>query len=81
MYAYFGGAAVFSEVIVWTGCLQLVVGIIGELFVLWEVIGGGRCGDVEALWAHWVGLGLLCGYAVLFAGDVVARGKEGRKEE
>jgi hypothetical protein len=74
MYAYFGGMTVFSDVLPWTGSLQLVLGLLGEVFVLWR-----RCGGKERLWASGVAMGLLGTYGVLFAGDLRGRGGKGGK--
>jgi hypothetical protein len=71
MYAYFGGASVFSEILPVTGVLQLAVGILGELYVIWS-----DCAGEGALWANYLAVGLLGTYAVLFAGDLRERGKE-----
>jgi hypothetical protein len=74
MYAYFGGASLFSEVLPVTGCLQLAVGIAVELYVIWS-----GCAVDEALWANLLTVGLLSGYAVLFWGDLAERGREREK--
>ena len=78
MYVYFGGATVFGEVLPVTGCLQLAVGIAVELYVIWT-----GCAGEDALWANLLAVGLLGGYAVLFVGDLKARGKgkEGKEGE
>jgi GNS1/SUR4 family len=77
MYAYFGGAAIFSDILPWTGTLQLVAGIIGEIYVIKDVWRGGRdCGSMESLWANGLALGLLSTYLVLFTGDLRARGEK-----
>jgi hypothetical protein len=82
MYAYFGGAAIFSDILPWTGMLQLVAGILGESYVIRDVWSGGReCGSVDSLWANWVALGLLSTYLVLFTRDLRARGEKGGKKE
>lgn len=66
----------FSNLLPWTGYLQLVVGMAGEVFILRD-----GCGKVEGEWAHWVGLGLLGVYSVLFFGDVVNREEKGESKE
>jgi hypothetical protein len=83
MYAYFGGAAIFSEVIVYTGCLQLAVGIMAEIYALLKNRDGGDndCGGSDALWANVLALASLSTYAVLFSGDLRARGKERSKKK
>jgi len=82
MYAYFGGAAIISDVLPWTGTLQLVTGILGEVYVVRDVCGGGKeCGSMESLWANGLALGLFSTYMVLFAGDLRARGEKGEKED
>jgi GNS1/SUR4 family len=80
MYAYFGGAAIFSDMLPWTGTLQLVAGMLGELYVIRDVWTGGReCGNMASLWANWLALGLLSTYLVLFTGDLRARGENGKE--
>ena len=86
MYAYFAGAAVFSDILPRTGTVQLVVGIAGEAFVVGDLMRGGECGMKEGLWASFLGIGLLGTYFVLWVGDLRGRAtkleeKEGRKEE
>lgn len=76
MYAYFGGVTLFSSLLPWTGYFQLIVGMFGEVFILRE-----GCGKVEGKCAHFVGLGLLGVYSVLFFGDVVNRGEKGKRKE
>jgi hypothetical protein len=74
MYAYFGGMTIFSDLLPWTGSLQLVLGLLGEVFVLW-----GRCGGKEGVWASGVAMALLGTYGVLFAGDLMRRGEKDEK--
>lgn len=82
MYAYFGGAGIFSDIITWTGCLQLAVGILVEVFVVVGQVGGkGGCGEGNEVWANVVGLVLLLSYAVLFSGDLRERGKKVEQKE
>lgn len=82
MYAYFGGAVIFSDILPWTGMLQLVAGILGELYVIRDVWNGGmECGSVDSLWANWAALGLLSTYLVLFSGDLRARGEKSGKKD
>lgn len=71
MYAYFGGAAIFSDILPWTGTLQLAVGIAVEVYVIWM-----GCAGEGSLWANLLAVGLLGGYAVLFSGDLRERSKE-----
>ena len=59
-----------------TGCLQLAVGILGELFVIWS-----GCAGEEALWANRLAVFLLSTYAVLFSGDLRERGKKGGEKK
>jgi hypothetical protein len=84
MYAYFGGLALFSDVLPVTGCLQLFVGIVGELYLISKNIQGGNedCGGQSAILANVVAVVLLSTYAVLFFGDLKERGKKsvGKKE-
>jgi len=74
MYAYFGGMTIFSDVLPWTGSLQLVLGLLGEVFVLWS-----GCEGKEGVWASGVAVGLLGTYGVLFAGDLMRRGEKNEK--
>lgn len=78
MYAYFGGWSVFSPLLPWTGYFQLIVGMVGEVYLLSD-----RCGGLEEKWPHCVGLTIYACYAVLFYGEVVNRGgkKDGAKKE
>src|ERR1700753_815731 len=79
MYAYFGGAAIFSGILPWTGALQLVIGILVELYLFKDIWSGERnCGSRESLWANGLALGLLSTYLVLFTGDLRARGEKGK---
>lgn len=70
MYAYFGGAQIFSDILPVTGVLQLAVGILGELYVVWA-----GCAGEGSAWASVLATGLLGTYAVLFSGDLRGRGK------
>lgn len=78
MYAYFGGWSVFGPLLPWSGYLQLIVGMVGEVYLL-----SGRCGMLGEKWPHLVGLTIYVCYAVLFYGDVVNRGRKkgGAKKE
>jgi len=83
MYAYFGGAEIFSNILPWTGCLQLAVGIMFEVFSISKKlgIGEGDCGGSDGLWANILVLVLLSTYAVLFSEDLRERGKKLRKQK
>ena len=84
MYAYFGGAQVFSDVLPWTGSIQLGVGILVELYQLmmnWTTPGPAELrGGKNAVWANVLALVLLSIYAVLWSGDLKERSRE-RVEE
>ncbi|KAE9371364.1 hypothetical protein N431DRAFT_545629 [Stipitochalara longipes BDJ] len=81
MYAYFGGSAVFSDILPWTGMLQLVAGILGEIYLVKFVWSGEeQCGSIDSLWANGLALGLLSTYLVLFTGDLRARGEKEKSE-
>lgn len=72
MYAYFGGAGFLRQALEATGTMQLVVGIGGEVWMLW-----GKWGKEDAaMWPHAVGLGLLSAYLVLWVRDVRMRRRE-----
>jgi hypothetical protein len=75
MYAYFAGFTVFRPVLDWTGCLQHVFGIAGEVLVIREKMSEG-----EAIWPNVVFSGLLGTYLVLTIRDII-HGKEGGKRE
>jgi len=70
MYAYFGGASIFDDVLPVTGCLQLGIGILNEMYIIWK-----HCTPGDALWAHILALVLLSTYAVLFSGDLRERAR------
>ena len=80
MYAYFGGAAVFSDIIVWTGCLQYAIGIMTELYAISRNLdrAKGDCGGRDAIWANVLAAVLISTYSVLFWGDLRERGKKSR---
>jgi hypothetical protein len=82
MYAYFGGATAFTNVIEWTGALQLTVGILVELYAISKNLGDGiECGGREGLWANVLAVVLLSTYFVLFWGDLRARWERERESE
>jgi hypothetical protein len=84
MYAYFGGATIFTDIIEWTGGLQLSVGILVEFYAISRNLGEGKeCGGRDALWANVLAVGLMGTYFVLFWGDLRARWrrKSGVKEK
>ena len=80
MYAYFGGATIFSDLLPWTGYLQLIGGMLGEVFIVRRKLAEGDCGG-DMLLANGVGLGLLGTYAMLFVEDVRGRGTKGNRED
>ncbi len=69
----------FGGLLPWTGYLQLIVGIVGEIGIFLMVNGGGEgCGGVrgDEIWRDGVLIGLLGVYGWLFWGDVGERVKE-----
>jgi hypothetical protein len=83
MYAYFGGASVFTDIIKWTGGLQHIVGIFAELYATTRNIGDepGECGGKDALWANVLATVLLSTYLGLFWGDLRERWKRTEKKD
>jgi hypothetical protein len=62
--------------------LQLVTGILEEVYVIRDLCGGGKeYGSMKSLWANGLVLGLFSTYIVLFAADLGARGEKGEKED
>ncbi|KAK2809491.1 hypothetical protein FQN50_003759 [Emmonsiellopsis sp. PD_5] len=88
MYAYFGGMArFFRPVLPVTGCLQLVVGIVGEMVLICRAVcssmGDGDGGGGGTVWLGWpnaVSMLVLGVYFVLFV-DEVRGGGAGAAEE
>ncbi|KAI1130658.1 hypothetical protein F5Y10DRAFT_235293 [Nemania abortiva] len=68
MYAYFGGASAFRPVLDFTGCAQLVIGIIMEATMLWS-----RDTDEVRVLPHVFAAGLLGSYLVLWAREMTMR--------
>ena len=81
MYAYFGGATAFRVFLPYTGYLQLVVGILGELYIISQKV---RSGHEELLWPNVVSMALLTAYAAPFTrdlrGEVAARKGRGKRD-
>lgn len=63
MYAYFGGWSGVRDVCVWTGQVQLVVGMVVDLWIVWGRLVGEERGEV--VWRHLFSAGLLATYCVL----------------
>lgn len=85
MYAFFGGGVncvglrpeVLRRVLPWTGALQLVAGIAMEVWPLIENRGKINAqGHKKDLEGHWVALGLLSCYLVLYTRDMRMRAKD-----
>jgi GNS1/SUR4 family len=69
MYAYFGGVEMVRPVLPWTGTLQLVVGILVELWMIREKsLGNAR--------PNWIAGGILTAYLVLNSRDLIIRSRE-----
>ncbi|KAH7153705.1 hypothetical protein DER46DRAFT_510536 [Fusarium sp. MPI-SDFR-AT-0072] len=62
MYAYFGGVGVLQAVLYVTGTFQLVVGLIGEYWILQRKVSH----EESDIWPHIFGFGLLSTYLVLW---------------
>jgi len=75
MYAYFGGVEIFSEILPWTGSLQLAVGLMVEVYQGLGRWRGGNCGEMKEVWANILAGGLLGIYTILWIGDLRVRGK------
>lgn len=71
MYAFFGGAAGLRSLLPWTGCLQLLVGIAVEGWLV-----RGRMRSEEDAGPNWLAGCLLTAYLVLFTRDLVLRSRE-----
>ncbi|KAK2770428.1 hypothetical protein FQN53_005539 [Emmonsiellopsis sp. PD_33] len=71
MYAYFGGMARFRPVLPVTGCVQLVVGIVGEMVLIRRAVWMGGDGSGTAVWwPNAVSMAVLGVYFVLFVDEV-----------
>jgi hypothetical protein len=62
MYAYFGGVATFRSVLPVTGCLQHVLGITGEFYIIWAKLSNTE----GVLWPNMASAGLLATYLILY---------------
>lgn len=80
MYANFGGYTVFSSVLSYTGAVQLLVGVLGAGYILWEnqhlKNGNDVCGGRDAVWANWITIGVMGIYGVLFLRMLGSRGEK-----
>ncbi|KAK2758212.1 hypothetical protein FQN54_004056 [Arachnomyces sp. PD_36] len=81
MYAYFGGMSAFRPILPYTGFLQLVLGVAGEVYIIDHKISSG-----EPIWSNLVAAGLLTAYFGLFVrelwgGKDGGKGKEKGREE
>lgn len=69
MYAYFGGIASFRSVLPFTGCLQLVLGIAEDLYIIWV-----KTSDKNGLlWPNVASAGLLMTYLSLYVEELRER--------
>jgi hypothetical protein len=66
MYAYFGGILSLRSVLPVTGCMQLLLGIAGELYIIWTKLieTGGP------LWPNMASTGLLMTYLTLYVEEL-----------
>jgi hypothetical protein len=67
MYAYFGGVSLFRPILPFTGYLQLLVGIMGEILIIYSKMNSHQ---PEPVWPNVVSAGLLGTYAVLFTREL-----------
>jgi hypothetical protein len=74
MYAYFGGWAATRPLLPVTGTIQLVVGIMAEIFAV-------RTKTTGPVWPHVIAGGLLSTYLVLNTRDLMMRGAASSEEE
>ena len=75
MYAYFAGVTAHRPILDWTGCLQHVAGIVGEILIVRE-----KMSEDISIWPNLAFSGLLGTYLVLTIRDII-HGKEGGKRE
>ncbi|PGH15035.1 hypothetical protein AJ79_02717 [Helicocarpus griseus UAMH5409] len=84
MYLYFGGVTSVRPILPFTGCLQLIVGIVGEGNVINDILyNNGRTADVHALiWPSIVSMAAMGLYFVLFVLEVREAGRgKGREQK
>ncbi|KAK4112821.1 hypothetical protein N656DRAFT_768379 [Canariomyces notabilis] len=74
MYAYFGGWQGVRGVLLWTGELQLVVGMVVDAMVVWRRLMSGE--GVESVWRFVVSGGLLGCYFALNRREMGMRAEE-----
>ncbi|KAK9371803.1 uncharacterized protein V1513DRAFT_454445 [Lipomyces chichibuensis] len=74
MYLYFGGISAFRPILRWTGTLQLVMGILAEIRIIWVKLANG-----EVVWPNMIAGFLLSCYMMLFVREI--RMEETEKEE
>jgi hypothetical protein len=67
MYAYFGGVSLFRPVLPFTGYLQLLVGIMGEVLIIYSKMNSNQ---PDPVWPNIVSVVLLGTYAVLFTREL-----------
>jgi len=67
MYAYFGGVSSFRAILPFTGYLQLLVGITGEMLIIYSKTNNSQ---PEPVWPNIVSAGLLGTYFVLFTREL-----------
>lgn len=74
MYGYFGGVSTFRPMLPWTGTLQLAIGIVTEITLIWLKLVDG-----EVLWPNVVACLLLGCYGILFVRDIQIEKREDDK--
>ncbi|KAK9360846.1 hypothetical protein V1504DRAFT_453433 [Lipomyces starkeyi] len=71
MYSYFGGISAFRPILKWTGTLQLVMGILAEIRMIWVKLADG-----EVVWPNMIASLLLACYMMLFVREIKMEGAE-----
>lgn len=66
MYAYFGGVASFRRVLPFTGCLQLVLGIATDFYIIWVNLANNNGPVIPNL----ISIGLLATYLSLYLNEL-----------
>jgi len=72
MYAYFGSVGMVRPVLPWTGTLQLVVGILVEMWMIREK----SIGSMRDATPNWIAGGILVTYLILNTRDLIIRCRE-----
>ncbi|KAK9345906.1 hypothetical protein V1522DRAFT_405707 [Lipomyces starkeyi] len=76
MYSYFGGISAFRPILKWTGTLQLVMGILAEIRMIWVKLADG-----EVVWPNMIASLLLVCYMMLFVREIKMEGRTEKTNE